>query len=165
MQKFAEELDITGGEVEFDLIQIAGLTSAQINVQETRLSPIVENKCSKPAFQKFAEAEAKAEELVKTGSPLIAGERFVAEVTAVDQLNKECLRSLGVKGGVYVVTAKRGAMSFPQYAHAAQELLRQAAANHSASRTSGSFWPTLGCGSRGGPGYRLPSGKCASWRQ
>jgi hypothetical protein len=21
-----------------------------------------------------------------------------------------------------------------------------------------------GCGSRGGPGYRLPSGKCASWR-
>lgn len=28
------------------------------------------------------------------------------------------------------------------------------------SRPSGS----KGCGSRGGPGYRLPSGKCASWR-
>jgi hypothetical protein len=27
-----------------------------------------------------------------------------------------------------------------------------------------SFAWNAGCGSRGGPGYRLPSGKCASWR-
>jgi hypothetical protein len=26
------------------------------------------------------------------------------------------------------------------------------------------YYGSSGCGSRGGPGYRLPSGKCASWR-
>ena len=33
--------------------------------------------------------------------------------------------------------------------------------NYSSSRRSGGGGK--GCGSRGGPGYRLPNGKCASW--
>ena len=161
----SQELDISSYEVEFDLIQTSRLTKEQVEKTETSLIHPIEDQCSTPAYKLLDEASDRATALIKSNLALKAVDQFFADLEVIDKSARACMLQLGVTGAPYIVTVGRGRMTMPAYAAAVREFAHQSAGNNTESRPILFYLPAGGCGSRGGPGYRLANGKCASWNQ
>jgi uncharacterized membrane protein YgcG len=75
----------------------------------------------------------------------------------------------GAAGASLVASGLIASLMVYGYVDAVQRAEARAARNSSYSSGTGTGTGTYssggsGCGSRGGPGFRLPNGKCASWR-
>ena|SRR5665213_181317 len=67
-------------------------------------------------------------------------------------------KTAGMRGDVTLSDGRQGIVTF------AQPPQPVVSTRHSTAREVYVRHGRGGCGSRGGPGYRLPNGKCASWR-
>jgi hypothetical protein len=88
-------------------------------------------------------------------------EQFTVEVICNDELTGvlTVTKTTGLHGTVALSDTRQGDVTFPAPpAVRPSPPVRKVASGHSYVRHGG------GCGSRGGPGYRLPNGKCASWK-
>jgi hypothetical protein len=90
-------------------------------------------------------------------------EQFTVEVTCDDELTGilTATKTTGLHGTVALSDARQGDVTFPAppAVQPSPPGARRVASGHSYVRHGRG-----GCGSRGGPGYRLPNGKCASWK-
>lgn len=161
----SNDLDISAYEVEFDLINTQGLTKEQIETAETSLISPIANQCSTPAYKKLDDASDRAGVLIKQNMVLNAADRYFADSEEIDKSARECMLHLGVTGAPYIVTVGRGRMTMPAYAASVREYAHQATTNRVVPAQIFLNLRSGGCGSRGGPGYRLANGKCASWNQ
>jgi hypothetical protein len=161
----SKDLDISSYEVEFDLIQTQGLTKAQVAEAETSLISKIESRCTTPAYRRLDDATDRAAALIKNSMVLSAVDQYFADSEEIDKSARECMLRLGVSGAPYIITIGRGRMTMAAYAAAVREFAHQTATKKSEPAQILLYLPTGGCGSRGGPGYRLANGKCASWNQ
>ena len=87
-------------------------------------------------------------------------EQFSVEIKCNDELTglMNATKAEGVRGVVTLSDERQGDVAFVLPVPVIQPSPRVATAHRTYVRHGRG-----GCGSRGGPGYRLPNGKCARW--